>query len=262
LLDYNNIKTTITSTTTITTSTAKMPSPVLTIHHLRRGQGERIPFLLEELGLPYTLVAYDRAPMLSPPALKAKHPLGASPVLEDTTDPAHPVTLAESSAIAEYLIQRHGAGRLALPPQHANYPDYLYWFHFANGTLQPGLFRRAMMRGAVGRQDKRYLGTDARVRTAVAHVNARLENAEWLAGDEFTAADVMTVWCFTTMRVFEPIDLSEYPAILRWLGKVGQRKTYRTAMAKGDPGLDVDVGLSAQGHPQMELFERAMAGKM
>lgn len=239
-----------------------MPSPVLTVHHLRLGQGERIPFLLEELNLPYTLTGYDRSPLLSPAALKEKHPLGASPILHDTTDPAHPVTLAESGAIAEYLIQRHGAGRLALPPHHANYPDYLYWFHFANATLQPVLFRRAMMRGAVGTQDMRFLGTDARVRTAVAHVDARLEKAEWLAGDEFTAADVMTVWCFTTMRVFEPIDLGEYPAILRWLGRVGQRDAYRRAMAKSDPGLDVDVGLSAQGHPQMEIFARAMAGKM
>jgi glutathione S-transferase len=239
-----------------------MPTPVLTVHHLRRGQGERIPFLLEELGLPYTLTPHDRSPLLSPPALREIHPLGASPVLHDTTDPTHPITLAESGAIAEYLIHRYGAGRLALPPQHKNYPDYLYWFHFSNATLQPALFRRAMMRGAVGEKDPRFLGTDARVRAAVAHVDARLQAEDWLAGSEFTAADVMTVWCFTTMRLFAPVDLSAYPGILRWLGRVGERGAYRRAMEKGDPGLDVDVGLSAKGHPPLEIFERAMAGKM
>jgi glutathione S-transferase len=237
-------------------------APALTIHHLRLGQGERIPFLLEELSLPYTLAGYDRSPLLSPPALREKHPLGASPVLEDTTDPSRPVVLAESGAIAEYLIYRHGGGRLALAPSHADYAEYLYWFHFANATLQPALLRRAMMRGALGTQDPRYLGTDARVRTAVALVEQRLSGNEWLAGAEFTAADVMAVWCFTTMRAFEPVDLSECPGILRWLGRVGKREAYRRAMAKSDPGLDVDVGLSAKGHPQLEIFEKAMAGKM
>ncbi|KAF1954212.1 glutathione S-transferase [Byssothecium circinans] len=235
----------------------------LTVHHLQVGQGERVPFLLEELNIPYELKLYQRSPLLAPPELKAKHPMGASPVLEDATfDVANPIVLAESGAIVEYVIHRHGNGRLALPPSHNNYADYLYWFHFANSSLQPALFRRAMARGAIGEEDPRYIGNDAKVKTAVSHLNNRLlATKAYLAGDEFTAADVMTVWCFTTMRKFEPIDLSEYEGILEWLKKISQREGYQRAMKKSDPDLDIEVGISAKGPPTVELFAKAMALK-
>ena len=240
-----------------------MSTPKLTVHHLQIGQGERILLLLEELNISYNLQLYKRSPLLSPPELKAKHPLGASPVLEDHTDPSNPITLAESGAICEYIIYKYGNGRLALPPSHKNFADYLYWFHFSNATLQSGLFRRAVNRGMVGEDDPRYKGADARVRTAVKHVNNRLlETDAWLAGEEFTAADVMTGWCFSTMRKFEPIDLTEYEGILNWLKRIGEREAYRRAMSKGDPELDVEEGLSAKGPPVMELFVKAMALKL
>jgi len=240
-----------------------MSTPKLTVHHLQIGQGERISWLLDELSITYNLQHYKRSPLLSPPELKAKHPLGASPVLEDHTDPSNPITLAESGAICEYIIYKYGNGRLALPPSHKNFADYLYWFHFSNATLQSGLFRRAVNRGMVGEDDPRYKGADARVRTAVKHVNNRLlETDAWLAGEEFTAADVMTGWCFSTMRKFEPIDLTEYEGILNWLKRIGEREAYRRAMSKGDPELDVEEGLSAKGPPVMELFVKAMALKL
>jgi glutathione S-transferase len=76
-----------------------MASPSLIVHHLQNGQGERIPWLLEELNIPYDLRLYQRAPLLSPPELKAKYPTGASPVLEDLTDSSNPIIMAESGAI-------------------------------------------------------------------------------------------------------------------------------------------------------------------
>lgn len=240
---------------------SSLTTPKLTVHHLQIGQGERIPWLLEELNLPYTLKLYKRAPLLSPPDLKAVYPLGASPVLEDTTDPAHPIKIAESGAIADYIVHRYGNGKLSLKPQDRNYADYLYWFHFANGTLQPGLFRRGMARGMVGEEDPRYKGNDARVKGVLKHFNNRLLENEWLAGEQFTAADVMSGWCFTTMRVFEPIDLTEYEGIQRWLKRIGEREAYRRAMSKADPEVDVELGLSAKGPPVMEMFVKAMALK-
>ncbi|KAF2826863.1 glutathione S-transferase [Ophiobolus disseminans] len=240
-----------------------MSSPKLTVHHLQIGQGERIPWLLEELNIPYTLKLYKRSPLLSPPELKAKHPLGASPVLEDHTDPSNPITLAESGAICEYIIHKHANGRLALPPSHKNFADYLYWFHFSNATLQPGLFRRAMTRGTVGENDVRFKGNNARVINAVTHLNNRLlATGAWLAGDDFTAADVMTGWCFSTMRQFEPIDLTGYDGILNWLKRIGEREAYRRAMSKADPDVDVEEGLSAKGPPVIEMFVKAMALKL
>lgn len=235
-----------------------MASPKLVVHHLQVGQGERIPWLLEELGIPYELKLYQRSPLLAPPELKEVNPLGSSPVIEDLTDPSNPVTLAESGAICEYVIAKYGKGRLALDPSHKNYADYLYWLHFSNGSLQPTLFRRASARGFIGEKDPRYAYLDARTKKALDLMNERLlKTGAWLAGDEFTSADVMTGWCFTTMRKFEPIDLTGYEGILGWLRRVGERKAYRTAMSKGDPDLDVDMGLSAKGPPMMEAFAKA-----
>lgn len=238
-----------------------MVSPKLVVHHLQVSQSERIPWLLEELSIPYELKVYARSPLLSPPELKAVYPIGAAPVLEDLTDPSQPVKFAESGAICEYIVHKYGKGRLALKPEDKNYAEYLYWLHFSNATLQSGIFRRAMTRGMVGEEDMRYKGTDARVVISLRHVNNRLLNNNWLAGDEFTAADVMTGWCFTTARKFEPIDLTEYAGILAWLKRIGERAAYRAAMEKGDPDLDIAEGLSVQGPPILEVYRKAMAMK-
>lgn len=239
-----------------------MASPNLIVHHLQVGQGERIPWLLEELSIPYTLKNYQRAPLLAPPEYKALHPMGASPILEDLTDPNNPIKIAESGAIVEYIIHKYGNGRLALSPTHKNFADYVYWLHFANGTLQPGLFRRGQVRGMVGDADPRYKDAEARAGKALDSINDRLlKTGAWLAGDEFTAADVMTGWAFTTLRKWEPIDLTEYEGIQGWLKRVGERAAYRRAMGKSDPELDIEEGLSVKGPPRIELYAKLTAFK-
>ena len=69
-------------------------------------------------------------------------------------------------------------------------------------------------------------------------LEARLADKPYLAGEVFTAADVMLVFSLTTMRHFTPLDLSPYPAILAYLQRIGQREGYRRAMQKGDPELE------------------------
>jgi glutathione S-transferase len=114
----------------------------------------------------------------------------------------------------------------------------------------------------VGEADPRYKDLDARVKNALKFINERLlSTGAWLAGDEITAADIMTVWCFTTMRKWEPIDLTEYEGILAYLKRVGERDAYRRAMTKGDPELSIEDGMSAKGPPVVELFAKAMARK-
>jgi glutathione S-transferase len=226
---------------------ASSSTPALTVHHLQVGQGERIPFLLEELNIPYTLKLHKRDPLFSPPELKALHPMGGSPVVVDATfNPSNPLVLAESGAIVEYLIHKHGNGRLALPPSHPNYADYLYWFHFSNSNLQPGISRR------LGQQptDPRYAMTGERIHKMFSLFNERVTSHPYLAGEEFTAADIMSVWCFTTMRMWVPNDLGPYPGILAWLERCTTREGYRRAMEKGDPELKIEELISAKG-PEM-----------
>jgi glutathione S-transferase len=208
---------------------------MLTIHHLGKSQSERIIWLCEELGIPYELKIYDRDPVtiLSPPDLKALHPIGAAPVIEDSD-----VLLAESGAIVDYIIARQGGGRLTLGPDHPDFAPYLYWLHFANGNLQPVMGRNLMLRrldlapdNPVRRDAKR------RLDLVFGLIEARLGEATYLAGSEFTAADIMTVFSLTTMRIFLPLDLSPYPNILAYLQRIGGRPAYQRAMQKGDPGM-------------------------
>jgi glutathione S-transferase len=208
---------------------------MLTVHHLGKSQSERIVWLCEELGIPYELKRYARDPVtiLAPPEYRALHPIGAAPVITDND-----LVLAESGAIVAYIIARHGGGRLAPGPSHPDFASYLYWFHFANGTLQPVLGRISVLRRAGTPEDHpAALFVKERLGRALGHVEARLGEADYFAGREFTAADIMAVFSLTTMRHFAPVDLTPYPNIRAYLQRIGAREPYRRAMAKGDPDM-------------------------
>lgn len=208
---------------------------MLTVHHLGHSQSERIVWLREELGLDYELKHYTRDPVtiLSPPELKALHPLGAAPVIEDGD-----VLLAESAAIVDYIIARHGGGRLKLGPDDPDFADFLYWFHFANGNLQPALGRLMIInRAGLDADHPVRRAMQGRLDRVLALVEARLGDVEYFAGEEFTAADIMSVFSLTTMRLFQPVDLAPYPNIRAYLQRIGERPGYQRAMAKGDPDL-------------------------
>lgn len=208
---------------------------VLIVHHLGRSQSERIVWLCEELGIPYELRRYDRDPTtnLAPAEYRALHPIGAAPVITDGD-----VVLAESGAVTEYIIAKHGGGRLALRPGHPDFATYLYWFHFSNGTLQPVMGRKSLLRRAGTPDDHpAAVFVKERMGRALGLVEAQLGEVEYIAGREFTAADIMTVFTLTTMRYFAPVELTPYPNILAYLQRIGARDAYRRAMEKGDPGM-------------------------
>jgi glutathione S-transferase len=208
---------------------------MLIVHHLGKSQSERIVWLCEELGLTYELKCYSRDPktMLAPPEYKVLHPLGAAPVITDGE-----VVMAESAAIVEYIITRYGNGRLALGPTHPDYAQYLYWFHVANGSLQPVLGRNlVLLRAKLPADHPVLLAQQARLDLALKFVDARLSQSDYLATGELTAADIMTVFVLTTMRYFYPADLTPYPHILKYLLRIGEREAYRRAMLKGDPEM-------------------------
>ena len=208
---------------------------MLAIHHLGKSQSERIVWLCEELAIAYELKHHTRDAVtgLSPPELKALHPLGAAPVITDGD-----VLLAESGAVVDYIIARHGDGRLTLGPAHPDFVQYLYWLHFANGNLQPVMGRNMLVhRLNLANDHPMAVNMRGRLRLALELIDTRLGGATWLAGNEFTAADIMTVFSLTTMRNFTPVDLSPYPNILAYLQRVAARPAYQRAMAKGDPGM-------------------------
>ena len=214
---------------------------VLTVHHLSRSQSERIVWLCEELGIDYELKVYDRCPILAPPELKRLHPSESAPVITDGD-----VTLAESGAIAEYILVKYGKGKLVVGPDDKNYVDYLFWLHFAMGTLQPSLSRTMFLRLAQVPADNQVMvSTVSRGDHAISMLNKRLEDNEWLAGTDFTAADVMTVTALTTMRLWNPFSLGPYLNVLSWLKRVGERDGYQRAVAKGDPGFEPLLGAEA-----------------
>ena len=208
---------------------------MLTVHHLGKSQSERIVWLCEELAIPYALKIYDRdsVTMLAPADYKALHPIGAAPVITEGD-----LVLAESEAIVAYIIARHGGGRLALAADDAAFPDYLYWYHFTNGTLQPSIGRNMILHwSGIDRENPMSAAMQQRTDIALGMVDQRLAETTYLAGDEFSAADIMIVFSLTTMRYFMPFDLTPYPAILAYLKRISARPAYRAAMAKGDPGM-------------------------
>ncbi len=208
---------------------------MLTVHHLGRSQSERIVWLCEELGISYDLKRYDRDihTMLAPPEYKALHPLGAAPVITDGD-----LVLAESGAIIEYVIARYGGNRLAVRADEPHYAEYLYWFHFANSTLQPNIGSNMLLKwSGVADDNPLMLAMAGRQRLALSAVDNRLAKVPYLAGDDFTAADIMIVFTLTTMRYFVPFDLAPTPHIVDYLARIAGRPAYRSAMHKGDPDM-------------------------
>ncbi|MBZ4399626.1 glutathione S-transferase family protein [Myxococcus sp. AS-1-15] len=217
---------------------------MLTLHHLGHSQSERIVWLCEELGLDYALKRYARRAdnRLAPPEYKALHPMGTAPILTDGD-----LVLGESGAICDYLIQTHGGGRLAVRPGEPGFADYLYWFHFANGTLQPVVLQvRYLERVDPSGSSALLQAARERFTLVLSTLEKRLGEAPYLAGNALTAADIMTVFSLTTMRLFKPYDLSPWPDILAYLQRIGARPAYRRAMQKADPDLTPVLGASPE----------------
>lgn len=208
---------------------------MITIHHLGVSQSERIIWLFEELGLSYELKRYTRDPLtkLAPAEYKALHPMGTAPVVTDGD-----IVLAESGAIIEYVIGKYANGRLALPPQHKNFADYLYWFHFANGTMMPAqLVDLVVAWTGAPTDDETIRGVCGRTQLAWAQVEKRLGKVPYFAGEDFTAADIMMVFSLSTVRLFTPTEISKFPNTSAYLKRIGARPAYQRAMAKGDPEM-------------------------
>jgi glutathione S-transferase len=202
---------------------------MLTIHHLGVSQSDRIVWLMEELGLPYRLEWYDRGPDgLMPPAYVALHPAATAPVITDGD-----LVLAESGAIVEYISQRYGGGRLSLTPEQPNYPDYLYWMHWNNNVqglffakLASGGKAEGPVRGFIERRENGYYR----------YLDQRLGELPYVAGPEFTCADIMVAFNLTSLSRFGGRTIDDLPHVLAYVERITKRPAYRKAMEIAGPG--------------------------
>ena len=207
---------------------------MLTVHHLGKSQSERIVWLCEELEIPYELKHHtrDAKTMLAQADYKALHPIGSAPVITDGD-----LVLAESGAIVDYIIARYGNGRLTLGADDPGFAQFLYWFHFANGTLQANLGRLMILnRLKLADDNPILLATRARVDRAFDLVEARTREAEYLAGSAFTTADIMMGFSLTTMRYFQPYDLARCPNIVGYLARIGSSSGLPAGDGEGRSG--------------------------
>ena len=216
---------------------------MLTVHHLNNSRSQRVLWLLEELGVPYEIVRYQRLPtMMAPPELLKVHPLGKSPVITDNGN-----TIAESGAIIEYLIGTYGNGRLIPPPDTPERLRYTYWLHYAEGSAMPLLVqkllftiapRRAplLMRPILTAVFNKMMAmiVDPQLKRHMAFWESELSKSEWFAGSEMTGADIQMSFPLEAACSRAGLD-ERYPKAMAWLARIHARPAYQRALDKGGP---------------------------
>jgi glutathione S-transferase len=218
---------------------------MIIVHHLNNSRSQRVLWLLEELGIPYEVKRYQRDPatMLAPPALFAVHPLGKSPVIVDGA-----VTVAESGAIIDYLIDHYGGGRLIPPLGTPERLRYTYWLHYAEGSAMPPLLLKLVFdrvengpvpwpisivaRGISATVKKAFIGPQLKLH--LDYMEAELAAHPWFAGDEFTAADVQMSFPLEAAASRAGLDASR-PHLAAFLDRIHARDAYKRALERGGP---------------------------
>jgi glutathione S-transferase len=203
---------------------------MLVVHHLNDSRSQRVLWLLEELGLDYQIRHYQRdaTTRLAPPELKAVHPLGKSPVLVDGER-----VIIESGAIIDYVIRRHGGGRLQPAPQSADYDAYQQWMHYAEGSaMLPMLLKLYVSRlGDAGAP------LSPRVESEIANhlgfVDHSLQGLDWLVGGAFSGADIQMSFVGEVAGARGGRD--RFPALDAWVKRFQLRPAYRKALERGGP---------------------------
>jgi glutathione S-transferase len=218
---------------------------MIVVHHLNNSRSQRVLWLLEELGLEYEIVRYQRDPktMLAPPELKAIHPLGKSPVITDNG-----VTVAESGAIVEYLIDTYGNGRLVPPAGSEEHRRWTYFLHYAEGSAMAPLlmklifdrvetspapfFVKPIARGIAQKVKGSYILPQ--IATHLDYLESELGKAAWFAGNDFTAADIQMSFPLEAASARGGLDTSR-PNLAAFLKRIQSRPAFQRALERGGP---------------------------
>ncbi len=216
---------------------------MITVHHLNNSRSQRVLWLLEELGLTYEIKRYQRDPktMLAPAALREVHPLGKSPVITDGA-----LTLAESGAIVEYLVDIYGNGRLASARGTPERLRYTYWLHYAEGSAMPPLllklvfdrvekspmpfFAKPIARAIAGRTKNTFI--DPQIAMHLDYLESELDKSAWFAGEEFSAADIQMSFPLEAAAARAGLNASR-PKLMDFLARIHSRPAYQRALERG-----------------------------
>lgn len=216
---------------------------MIVVHHLNNSRSQRVLWALEELGVPYEVKRYERdlKTSLAPDSLKKIHPLGKSPVITDGD-----ITVAESGAIIEYLAQTYGNDDFIPAPKSEAYRQYIYWLHFAEGTLMPQLllklvfektvkspmpfFIRAIAKGIVKKVMAGYIGPN--IIRNFDFIESHLTHNEWFAGDQLSGADIQMSFPLEAWISKNPAD-KNYPKIAAYVKRFQARTAYQSALNSG-----------------------------
>ncbi len=201
---------------------------MLTLHHLNDSRSQRILWLLEELGLDYQIRSHQRDSQtrLAPPELLAVHPLGKSPLIEDGSTVVH-----ESGAIVDYLVRRHGGGRLQPAPDTPAYDRYQQWLHYAEGSaMLPLMLKLYVTRlGEAGAPLQPRI--DSELANHLGFVDRSLQDREWLLDAGFSAADIQMSFVGEAARELR----RQHPNLDAWVRRCQARPAYRRALERGGP---------------------------
>ena len=206
---------------------------MLTIHHLRLSQSERIVWLAEELGLEYDLKLYNRREdnRLAPDDYKALHPMGIAPVITDGD-----LVLGESGAIMDYIVAKYAPGTPLVPgADHPDFADHLFYYHWANATFMTNGMM-ALVAQFMGASELPFFVAD-RVQKGWAIVEKRLGEADYFGGAQLTTADIMMGFQLTTSRAMSGMGIDGMPNLQAYLKRIGERPAYQRALAKCEPGM-------------------------
>jgi glutathione S-transferase len=201
---------------------------LIKVHHLNNSRSQRVLWLLEEIGLDYEVVHYQRdaKTMLAPASLRRIHPLGKAPIVEDG-----PLRLAETGAIVDYLVHRYGE-RLAPPEGGEAYWRYRYWLHYAEGSLMPPLLLKLVVNklGALGWPARRYV--DGQIALHLDYLENELTDRPWFAAGEFSAADIMMSFPLEVATARGGLNAAR-PNLMSFLAGIHVRPAYQRALSRG-----------------------------
>jgi glutathione S-transferase len=218
---------------------------MLVVHHLNNSRSQRVLWLLEELGLEYEVKRYERnrKTMLAPPELREVHPLGKSPVVVDGD-----ITLAESGAVLEYLVDKYGAGRLKPAADTPALLRYRYWMHYAEGSAMPPLllklvfdrietapmpfFVKPIARGIAAKAKAGFIAPQ--LKTHLDFMEGELGKSTWFAGEELTAADIQMSFPLEAAAGRGGLNESR-PKLMAFLQRIHARPAYARAVERGGP---------------------------